>query len=148
MTELHFVDSNVLVYRHDADEPVKQAKAQQVLEAVWRRRCGRVSTQVLNEFYVVSTMKLAEPVAAEVSRAEIRQLETWGPVQVTAKIRERAWGIEDRFGFSWWDALIIAAAQHAGCRYVLTEDLQDEQDLDGLQVVNPFTHNLSDFGLS
>lgn len=148
MTDLHFVDSNVLVYRHDRDEREKQAKAQEVMEVLWRGRTGRLSDQVLHEFYVISTKKLATPVHREVARREVRQLQTWRPVPATADLRERAWEIEDRFGLSWWDSLIVAAAQQAGCRYLLSEDLQDGQHVTGLLIVNPFAHDLDEIGLS
>lgn len=57
-----------------------------------------------------------------------------------APLLETAWRLQDRYDFSFWDTLIVAAAQAAGCRYLLTEDLQDGQDLDGIQVLNPFRH--------
>lgn len=148
MTALHFVDTNVLVCRHDRDEPDKQAQAQRLLEALWRSRTGRLSTQVLNEFYAVVTRKLPTPVAAEIARREIRQLHTWRPVGVTAELYETAWEIEDRFGFSWWDALIVAAAREARCELLLTEDLQDGQDLGALVVMNPFAHELEELDLA
>lgn len=144
---LAFVDSNILVYRHDRDEHVKQARAQEVLEVLWRRRCGRVSVQVLHEFYVVSTRKLTKPLERERARAEVRQLETWRPVPLDAAVRERAWSIEDRGLLSWWDALIVAAAGEAGCGVLLTEDLKDGQRFDGVVVVNPFVRDLAAFDL-
>jgi predicted nucleic acid-binding protein len=103
--------------------------------------------QVLSEFYVVSTRKLATPLAREIARAEVRQLETWGPVALSAPVRERARLLEDRYLLSWWDALIVAAAAQAGCGLLLTEDLHDGQDFDGVTVVNPFTHDLADLDL-
>lgn len=147
MTELHFVDSNVLIYRVDRGQPEKQARAQRVFAALWRRQTGRVSTQVLNEFYSVVTRKLAVPVPREQARREIQLLHTWRPVPSDEDLYDRAWRIEDRFGFSWWDALIVAAAQVAGCRYLLTEDLQDGQELDGLRIVDPFRHEPATFGI-
>ena len=147
MTGLHFVDANVLIYRHDRDSPAKQARASVVLEALWRGRSGRVSVQVLHEFYVVATRKLAVPVSREVARREVRQLHAWAPVALDASVREAAWAVEDRFRLSWWDALIVAAAQVAGCHRLLTEDLQDGQDFDGLVVMNPFTRPLTSLNL-
>jgi predicted nucleic acid-binding protein len=147
MTGLHFVDSNVLVYRHDRDEPDRQQRAQSVMKALWQLRAGRVSTQVLHEFYVVVTRKLATPVDRDLARAEVRQLETWRPVVPTLEVRQRAWSLEDRFALSWWDALIVAAAQHAGCSAVLTEDLQDGQQFDGVHIVDPFTREPGELGL-
>lgn len=138
MTGPHFVDSNVLVYRHDQDEPERRDRANAVLSALWRMRSGRLSDQVLSEFYVVATRKLARPVPTRIARAEVRQLSTWNPIPATLEVRETAWSIEDRFGLSWWDALIVAAAKEARCAVLLTEDLQDGLDVDGLRVVNPF----------
>jgi predicted nucleic acid-binding protein len=147
MSALHFVDTNLLVYRHDRDEPEKQAKAQRVMEALWRGRTGRVSTQVLGEFYVVVTRKLAVPVAVELARREVRQLHAWRPVPASPDLHERAWEVEDRFGFGWWDALIVAAARQARCDFLLTEDLQHGQDLGGVVVANPFASDLAELAL-
>jgi predicted nucleic acid-binding protein len=145
---LAFVDSSVLVYRHDRDDPAKQARAQELLELLWTRRCGRLSVQVLSDFYVVSTRKLASPLARELARAEARQLEAWGPVALSAPVRERAWLLEERFHLSWWDALIVAAAAETGCGLLLTEDLQDGQVFDGVKVMNPFAHDLAELDLT
>ena len=144
---LAFVDSNVLVYRHVLDEPVKQARSQEILGLLWARRCGRLSVQVLNEFYVVSTRKLATPLSKDTARAEVRLFEAWRPVALSTPVRERAWLIEDRYNLSWWDALIVAAAAQANCGILLTEDLQDGQDFDGITVVNPFAHDPADLDL-
>jgi predicted nucleic acid-binding protein len=148
MTERHFVDSNILVYRHDRDEADKQARAAAVMRALWLARSGRLSTQVLHEFYTVVTRKLARPVPRDVARREVRLLSTWNPIAPTPTVREQAWQVEDRYGLSWWDSLIVAAAKQAGCTYLLSEDLQDGQDLGGLIVVNPFVHDMAEFGLS
>ena len=145
MTVLRFVDANVLIYRHDRDSPAKQARAAIVLDALWRGRSGRLSVQVLHEFYVVATRKLAVPISQNIARREIRQLEAWAPQALDARVREAAWEVEDRFGISWWDALIVAAAKVAGCRQLLTEDLQDGLYVDRLIVMSPFTRPLTDF---
>ncbi len=147
MTELRFVDSNVLVYRHDRDESAKRVRANAVLEALWSGRLGRVSDQVLHEFYVVATRKLARPVPRDVARKEVQLLERWRPIQSTAALRENAWRLEDRFALSWWDALIVAAAQTAGCRYLLSEDLGDGQDYEGVLVLDPFARDPAELGL-
>ena len=138
MTDLVFVDTNVLVYFHDATEPDKQAPAARWLEALWRRRTGRISYQVLQEFYVTVTAKLDPGLAAETARESVQALEAWKPVAVGGPILARAWSVQDRYSLSWWDALIVSAAQSAGCSALLTEDLQHGQDLDGLTVISPF----------
>lgn len=132
------VDTNILVYARDASEPVKQAAAGRWLEVLWEGRLGRVSTQVLNEYYVVVTEKLRPGMSREAARADVRSLVAWAPVPTDRAVVEAAWTVQDRFGLSWWDSLIAAAAQVAGCSYILTEDLQAGRSLDGVLVVDPF----------
>ena len=133
-----FVDTNVLVYSRDASEPDKQARAMAWLEELWRSRRGRVSWQVLHEFYVTVTGKLDPGMDPGRARAEVRELATWGPVETTQPLVEGAWALQDRFALSFWDALIVSAARASGCRILLTEDLQVGQRFDGLEVVDPF----------
>lgn len=133
-----FVDTNVLVYARDASEPDKQPQALAWIEHLWRTRMARLSFQVLQEYYATTTRKLKPGLSPEQARADIRDLLAWRPVPVGAEVLEAGWLVEDRFGLSCWDALIVAAARAAGCEYLLTEDLQHGSQLDGLQVVNPF----------
>ena len=100
--------------------------------------CGRLSTQVLNEFYANATRKLKPAMPAGDARAEVRRYQRWQPWVLDHATVESAWAAESRFGFSYWDSLIVAAAQAQGCRYLLTEDLQHEQIIDSLQIINPF----------
>ncbi|HET8701115.1 MAG TPA: PIN domain-containing protein [Nitrococcus sp.] len=138
MTARYFVDTNVLVYARDSSEPDKQRLASQWLRALWQNRNGCLSFQVLKEYYLVVTQRLSQGMTAEEARADIRDLLAWEPVVMDTAVLENAWLAQDRFRFSWWDALIVAAAQRAGCRYLLTEDLQNGQNLDGVTVLNPF----------
>jgi len=62
----------------------------------------------------------------------------WGPAHIDAQTLATAWSIEDRFGLSFWDALVVASAQATGCDALLTEDLQHDMDFDGVRVVDPF----------
>lgn len=135
-----FVDTNVLLYARDTGQPEKQATAAGWIEHLWGSNGGRVSTQVLNEFYVNATRKLTHPITTAEARADVADLAGWEPVGIDGDLVAAAWDIEDRFGFHFWDALVVAAAQRAGCDTLLTEDLQDGQDLDGVVVVNPFLH--------
>ena len=136
MTALVFVDTNVLIYAIDRADLKKQKAAREWRDELWESRCGRISFQVLQEFYAKVTQKW--PSGRDQARAEVRDLLTWQPVLVDAAILERGWKIQDRYRLSFWDALIVGAAKAAGCRYLLTEDLQTGQDLDGVTVVNPF----------
>ncbi len=131
-----FVDSNVFLYALDEADPDKQQAARNWRAALWQSRRGRVSFQVLGEFYV-NALRL-RPAAREEARAEIRDLLAWNPVIADAALLERGWTIQDRYQLSYWDSLIVAAARAAACRYLLTEDLQAGQKLDGIEVVNPF----------
>jgi predicted nucleic acid-binding protein len=133
-----FVDTNVLVYARDASEPEKQPQAAAWVEHLWRTRTARLSFQVLQEYYATTTRKLRPGLAPEQARAEVRDLVAWRPVPVGTQLLEAGWTVEDRFGLSCWDALIVAAARIAGCEYLLTEDLQHGAEFDGLQVVDPF----------
>jgi predicted nucleic acid-binding protein len=138
MTDLVFVDTNVLVYARDAGEPDKQPKAAEWLEHLWRSAKGRVSVQVLREFYVTVTSKLDAAVPRGEARKDVRDLLLWRHDIEEALVVEDAWRIEDRHKIHWWDALIVAAAQRYGCRYLLSEDFSAGATFDKLEVVNPF----------
>lgn len=135
-----FVDTNVLLYARDDGHPEQQGLAAAWLDHLWESSTGRLSTQVLNEYYVNASRKLRRPITAEAARADVADLASWQPVGIDEDLIAAAWEIEDRYGFHFLDALVVAAAQAAGCDTLLTEDLQDGQDLDGVVVVNPFRH--------
>lgn len=82
----------------------------------------------------------------EAARADIRNLLAWRPVAVDGDIIASAWAIEDRYRLNFWDALIVAAALAADCRYLLTEEMQDGADFDGLHVVNPLVAEVGSRG--
>ena len=136
MTGPVFVDTNVLIYALDDADRAKQLAARRWREELWRRRAGRISFQVLQEFYAKVRQKW--PPAAEFARAEILDLLTWRPVSVNGGLLQVAWKVQDRYRLSFWDALIVAAARVTESRYLLTEDLQVGQELEGVIVVSPF----------
>ncbi|MFN7974843.1 MAG: PIN domain-containing protein [Acidobacteriota bacterium] len=138
MTAPVFVDTNVLVYARDAAAGEKQEKAAAWMRHLWTTRAGRISVQVLQEFYVTVTRKLHHPVPSKVAREDIRDLMAWHPVPMNGALLERAFPLEDRHRLSFWDSLVVAAAAAAGCSVLLSEDLQHGQDLDGVRVQNPF----------
>ncbi|MBI4642182.1 MAG: PIN domain-containing protein [Deltaproteobacteria bacterium] len=146
MSDKVFVDTNVLVYCRDASEPEKQAKAAVWMAALWERRAGRLSYQVLQEFYVTVTAKLVPGLEPDAARRDVRVLLAWQPLPMDTRLLEGAWLLQDRYGFSWWDALIAAAAQAAGCRYLLSEDFQEGMEVGGLRLVNPFRIVPEDLG--
>ena len=138
MTGSVFVDTNVLVYARDASEPEKQPRALAWMEWLWSQQSGRVSTQVLQEYYQTVTRKLKPGLDPQAARADVRDLGAWNPVTIDHPVLERAWKLEDRYRFSWWDSLILAAACQAECEIVLSEDLASGQRVDSLRIVNPF----------
>ena len=133
-----FVDTNVLIYSEDGRSPGKQAQALAWLRVLWQQRSGRLSNQVLNEFYTNVTRKIQPPMQPGDARAEVRRYQRWQPWAIDHPTVETAWSVESRFGFSYWDALIVASAQTLGCRYLLSEDMQHGQVIDSVQILNPF----------
>jgi predicted nucleic acid-binding protein len=138
MTVLAFLDTNVLVYAADDHDLGRRDRARAWIAACWQRHCGRLSTQVLNEYYTVIRRKFPTLVAAGDARAEIRRLQAWQPWQIDHQTIEAAWAVEVRYGFHYWDALMLAAAQQQGCNYLISEDLQHDQRIDTLRILNPF----------
>ena len=143
MTGAVFVDTNVLVYARDASEPEKQQKATAWMTHLWASRRGRLSVQVLQEFYVTVTQKLSTGMTREAARRDVRNLMAWRPLTIDTALLERAWTAQDRHRLAFWDGLIVAAGQVAGCRYLLSEDFQPDRQLDDLTVVNPFLRDVA-----
>ena len=138
MTALVFVDTNVLLYAVDAGAGERHVSARDWMTALWQHQIGRLSIQVLQEFYVTVTRKLRPGLTTAEAQREVRALLAWAPIEISPEILERAWYIESRYSLSWWDALIVGSAQTLGCRTLLTEDLQHGQQFDGLTVISPF----------
>ncbi|MXW19058.1 MAG: PIN domain-containing protein [Gemmatimonadetes bacterium] len=138
MTALVFVDTNVFVYRHDRSDPAKQARAEEWIAHLARSRTGRLSFQVLQELYVTLTGKTRSGFDPLEVREIVRDLGVWQPAAIDLKILERAWHIQDGHSVSWWDSVIVAAAQSLGCSILLTEDLGHGHAFGEVRVVNPF----------
>ena len=133
-----FVDTNVLVCARDASEPGKQKKAVAWMGYLWEARRGRMSLQVLSEYYNTITNKLRPGMKAELARQDVRHLMAWRPLPLDSVVIEGAWTVQDKHGLSWWDSLIVSATHVSARRYHLTEDFEDGRDFDGIEVVNPF----------
>ena len=134
--EPQFVDTNVLVYLFDNDAPEKQSRARQLLESEVENLV--LSTQVLGEFYVTVTRKLARPLEPVLAREAVDDLCALRIRSVRAELVQAAVRRSDASQLSYWDALIVETAIDAGVSILLTEDLQHEQVFDGLRVVDPF----------
>src|SRR5262245_49445828 len=111
MTEKAFVDTNVFVYAFDTAHRAKQATAAAMLDVLWREQSGRTSMQVLNELYVTLTRKLSRKIAPESAWDIVVSLAAWDPQPVDRELLVRWREIEQRYRLSWWDSLVVAAAQ-------------------------------------
>ena len=138
MTASCFVDSNVLVYARDSTDRDKQKRAALWIEMLGAAGAGRLSYQVLLEAYSALTRPHRLHMDKVVARTYIANFRHWRPLTIDQSAVEVAWDVQDRFRFNWWDCLIVAAARLGECDYILTEDLQHGQDLDGIVVIDPF----------
>jgi predicted nucleic acid-binding protein len=138
MSDSVFVDTNVLIYSRDVAQATKQPIAQAWMTFLWQSKKGRLSYQVLQEYYVNVTQKLRPGCPVARARQDVRNFQYWNPVRHDLALIESAWALADRYGFSWWDAQIVAAARRADCAMLLTEDLQHDLEVDGMRIVNPF----------
>lgn len=143
MTAPVFVDTNVLLYWRDSRHPAKQARAADWLAHLWRERTGRTSTQVLSEYYVNVTRKLEPGLSPDEAWDDVQALLAWVPQPIDGELLQRGRTVCSRYGLSWWDGLVVAAAQAQGCALLLTEDLQDGAAYGGVSARSPFT---LDFG--
>jgi predicted nucleic acid-binding protein len=137
MTEPIFVDTNVWVYAVDAADPARRERALEVVDPA-RGRDLVISSQVLTEFYAVVTRKLAVPLPARDAEAMVAQLSVLPVVAVDASLVAAAIAGSREWQVSIWDALILRAAEVAGCRRVLSEDLADGRTYGSVAVENPF----------
>ena len=134
-----FVDSNVLVYTRDVTEQAKRSRASEWIALLWSERLGRTSCQVLSEFYVTVTRKLKPGLTQEAAWHEVNAFLAWQPQPIDGALLQRAREIEQRYRLSWWDSMVVAAAQLQDCAVLLTEDLQDGAAFGSVTVRSPFT---------
>lgn len=137
MSDVIFVDTNILIYAHDVDAGLKRERAIESLRVLWETGAGRVSVQVLQEFYVNATRKLAQPVARSTAREVVASYAAWIREATTADTVLRASDLADLAQISFWDALILASAEQAGAAQLYSEDLNSGQSIVGIKVVNP-----------
>src|SRR5580704_7205342 len=113
-----FVDTNILIYAHDVDAGAKHQVAKNVLRELWSERSGVLSMQVLQEFYVNVTRKIASPLSKDVARSVVSNFSQWCIETTPAEI-SAAFKIEDESRISFWDALIVASAVRGGAERIL-----------------------------
>jgi predicted nucleic acid-binding protein len=133
-----FLDTNVIVYALDQGAPAKQKLATDWLAALAAQGAIVISPQVLNETVAVLVHKLK--VAPAAVGTTVRGMESWCTAPLDVATAVDAVQLRERYGFNWWDCLILASALAVPCDCLLTEDLQDGQNLGRLQIINPFLH--------
>jgi len=136
--EPSFVDTNVLIYSIDEANPAKQRAARAALRVLWESGSGRLSWQVLNEFYYNATRKIGAP--AKAVRNVVQLYSVWQRAEFDFSTVRRAWHWVDQANLGYWDALILASAESSECRWLLSEDFQDGRRYGSIQVVNPFSN--------
>jgi predicted nucleic acid-binding protein len=130
-----------LIYAHDVDAKAKHEIAKNVLRELWSERTGVLSVQVLQEFYVNVTRKIASPLPKNTARLVVNTYSIWCVETTPAEI-SAAFRIEDESRIGFWDALIVASAVKSGATRLLSEDLNDQQRIAGLRVEDPFANLL------
>jgi predicted nucleic acid-binding protein len=133
-----FVDTNVLVYVHDLSAGEKCVRAQELTRELWDSQNGVISTQVLQELYIALRRRLKIPMSVAGAGAILRDYFEWEVVVNNRESILRATEVEARFKISFWDGLILQAAERAGAAVLYTEDLSHGQMYGTVQVVNPF----------
>jgi len=138
---LQFVDANILIYAYDVTAGAKHEQAKALVARLWESRDGCLSIQVLQEFYVTVTRRVARPLAGDVAAEVVADLAAW---RVHAPIVEdinQAIAIHRRYAISFWDAMIIRSAAQLGCATLWSEDLNAGQVYEGVRANNPFAES-------
>ena len=132
-----FFDTNIIVYTHDDDAPKKRDRARKLLKDAFVDDTGVISGQVLGEVFVTLTRKIGIPLADALD--EIKRCSRFRVVEISSSLVLRAIEIQSEYQLSYWDSLIIAAAEFSSCEIVWSEDMNDGQRYGAVVVRNPFT---------
>ena len=136
MAARSFFDTNVLIYADDKAAPAKQRRALDLVAEHRRAGTGVVSLQVLQEYFVTITRKLR--VDQRIARRKVELLAEFDIAATDVTDVLAAIDLHFLHGFSFWDALVVRSAKQAGCSVLLTEDMQETREIDGVRIVNPF----------
>jgi len=139
MSDRFFVDTNILMYAHDTSAGDKHERARTLVEKLWRDRTGVVSTQVLQELAVNLRRKAGRPLDVKTTREIVTDYLTWQVVVNGGESTLDALDLEERFQLSFWDALVIHAAESSGATVLYSEDLSHGQVYGSVRVLNPLT---------
>ena len=137
MTDKIFIDTNILVYAHDASAGDKYDKARVVFLDLWKNKTGCLSIQVMQEFYVTVTQKAARPMDHLTAAGIIHNLSYWRVHEPKSGDVIRAIDLQKRYKVSFWDAMILQSASQLDCSVIWSEDLSPGQVYEGMRLVNP-----------
>jgi len=137
MSDKSFVDTNILMYAHDTSAGVKHERAKALVEELWRDRTGVVSTQVLQELSVNLRKKARRPLDAKATRDIVADYLAWQVIVNGGDSILEAIDLESRYQISFWDALVVQAAQLSGADVLYSEDLSDGQTYGTVRVIDP-----------
>jgi predicted nucleic acid-binding protein len=138
MSDSVFVDSNVLIYALDNTAGAKHLRARALLGEIWERGNGTLSIQVLQEVFVNVTRKIPKPLPIATAREVISTYRYWVKRTTTVETVLRGIDIQATAQLSFWDSLIIAAAEEADAETLYSEDLQHGRTVAGVTIINPF----------
>ena len=133
-----FIDTNIIIYAYDVTAGKKHKTAGNILADLWNSGLGVISTQVLQEFFVNVVQKIPKPIDKQQAREIVRDFLKWHVVVNTGDSIVEAIDICLKFGYSFWDSMIIEAAIKGGAAVIVSEDLQDGQVVSGVTIINPF----------
>lgn len=138
MSAKTFVDTSIFVHWLDSEHAAKRAAADHWIRLLWTQRSGRTSMQVLNELYGTLARKASTRFKEHEAWDVIDALFAWEPIEVDREIMMEARDVRRRHGISWWDSLIVAAAEAQECAVLLSEDLPPGLTHGCVTVRNPF----------
>lgn len=138
MRDRVFFDTNILVYANDSSEPYKQQIARELIKKALAGQTAVISVQVLSEFWVTVTGKIKQPLPEAFAEKEIELFGLMEIVDTNLMVFKDALKIQKLSKLSFWDSLILSAANSASCKTVYSEDMQDGQEISAMRIVNPF----------
>lgn len=133
-----FFDTNILVYAYDTEDPAKQKVAKNLILENIRNAQGWLSIQVFGEFFNVVTRRIPEPLTSEEAREAISALSLLNITKMDMKLVSRAIDTHQKYGTTYWDSMIVVAAERANCSRLFSEDFNSSQKYHGIIADNPF----------
>ena len=137
MTDRTFIDTNILVYAYDSRDLQKQERAQAILKRGIEAETAILSAQVLSEFFTVVTRRIPSPLSIQEAEDALNLISVLPVIEIDLWLVRRAIGIHRDYRITYWDSLIVAAAERAECVQIFSEDFNPGQSYNGVVVVNP-----------